>query len=100
MGFAAAAAYGVLGTALLAAGATIRSQASMAGVPLYDADGATNPAALAGVVGASLAAFGVATLAFAAVEAVDRTSVVVVAGYAIAVLCIALAAGSRTRRYE
>jgi len=100
MGIVAASVYALLGVALLAAGVALRSRESMDDVPLYDPASATDPVALARTVGLSLVAFGVSTLAFAAVEAVDRTDVVVVAGYGVLVLTIALLTATRTRTYE
>lgn len=100
MGIVVAAAYALVGLALLLAGVALRSQESMDDVPFYDQASATNPVALARVIGLSLVAFGVSTLAFAAVEAVDRTGVVVVAGYGVLVLSIALVTATRTRTYE
>jgi len=100
MELVAAAPYLALGTALLAGGWALYSARSVDALPLYDAEEATDPAALAVVLALSLAAFGVATLAFAAVQAADRNSVVVVATYGVVVLCIALATAWRTRAYE
>jgi hypothetical protein len=100
MGLVAGALYGVLGAARVAAGATLRARESMTSVPLYDPAAASDPAALARVVGASLVAFGAATLAFAALEGVDRTGGVVVAGDAVVVLAVALLTAARTRKYE
>lgn len=95
-----AALYGVLGVALLASGAFLLTRQSMQPVPLYDESVASDPAALARVLGLSLGALGVATLVFAAVEAVTSADVVVVSAYAVVVLSIALATTLRTRRYE
>jgi hypothetical protein len=100
MGIVVAGAYAALGVSLLFAGVTLRSRESMDDVPLYDPASATNPVALARTVGLSFVAFGVSTLAFAAVEAVGRTGVVVVAGYGVLVLSIALVTATRTRTYE
>lgn len=100
MGIVVASAYAVLGISLLAAGVALRSRESMDDVPLYDPASATNPGALARTIGVSLLAFGASTLAFAAAEAVDSTGVVVVAGYGVLVLCIALVTATRTRTYE
>lgn len=100
MGIVVAAAYATIGLALLAAAGALFAAESMDGVPLYDPATASNPAALARVLGLSLAAFAVVTLAFAAFEAVDRTTTPVVAGYTTLVLTIALLAATRTRKYE
>ena len=100
MGIVVAAVYGTLGAALLAGGHSLYTTESMDPVPLYDPETATDPAALARVLGLSLVAFALATLAFAAFEALDQTTGVVVAGYAVVVLCIALLTAARTRKYE
>jgi hypothetical protein len=100
MGALAAGLYGVLGVGLLAGSVALLTQQSMAAVPLYDESAASDPVALARVFGLSLGGLGVATLAFAAVEAVDAASVVAVSAYAVAVLCIALVTTFRTRQYE
>jgi hypothetical protein len=100
MGIVVAVVYTAIALALVAGGASLYSRASMDVVPLYDPDAATNPAALARVLGLSMLAFGVATLVFSALEAVDRTGVVVVATYGVAVLTIALVAATQTRKYE
>lgn len=100
MGIVAAAVYGTIGVALLAGGRVLYAAESMESVPLYDPETATNPAALARVLALSLAAFGLATVAFAAFEALDRTTGVVVSAYAVVVLCIALLTAVRTRKYE
>ncbi|WP_336036942.1 hypothetical protein [Halobacterium yunchengense] len=100
MGTVAAAGYAALGLALAAAGLALRRAETMSPVPLYDESTATDPAALARVLGAALVAFGAATLAFAALEAVERTGVVVVAGYGVVVLTVALVTAARTRHYE
>lgn len=100
MGIAVAAVYGTLAVALLAGGRSLYAAESMDPVPLYDAGTPADPASLARVLGVSLAAFAVATLGFAAFEAFDLTTGVVVAGYAVAVLCIALLTATRTRKYE
>lgn len=100
MGVAAAAVYGAIGVALLAGGRALYAAESMDSVPLYDPATATDPAALARVLGLSLAAFALATLAFAAFEALDRTTGVVVSAYAVVVLCVALLTAVRTRKYE
>jgi hypothetical protein len=100
MGIAAAAAYGTLAVTLLAGGRSLYAAESMDPVPLYDPGAAADPPALARVLALSLAAFATATLGFAAFEAFDRTTGVVVAGYAVVVLCIALLAAIRTRKYE
>ncbi|AHG03560.1 hypothetical protein HALDL1_08095 [Halobacterium sp. DL1] len=100
MGIVAAAAYGTLGAALLAAGRSLYVAESMDAVPLYDPETATDPRALARVLGLALVAFAIATLAFAGFEAIDRTTVVVAAGYAVVVLSIALLTAWRTRKYE
>jgi len=93
MGIVAAAAYGTLGAALLAAGRSLYVAESMDAVPLYDPETATDPRALARVLGLAL-------VAFAGFEAIDRTTVVVAAGYAVVVLSIALLTAWRTRKYE
>ncbi|MFB6072359.1 MAG: hypothetical protein ABEJ88_05250 [Halobacterium sp.] len=100
MGLVVAAAYAAIASALLAAGVALHSAETMDPVPLFDSSSATNPVALARVVGASLVAFGVATLAFAALEALDQTTTSVVAGYTTVVLVVALLTASRTRKYE
>jgi hypothetical protein len=100
MELVAAAPYAVLAAALFAGGWALYSAGSMDAVPLYDAEAAADPAALAALLGLTLVAFGVATLAFAAVQVLDRNSVVVVAGYGVVVLCIALATAWRARAYE
>lgn len=100
MGIVVAAAYAVIGFGLLAAGRSLLAAESMNGVPLYDPETASNPAALARVLALSLAAFAVATIAFAAFEAVDRTTTPVVAGYTTVVLTVALLAATRARKYE
>lgn len=100
MGIVVAAVYAALAVLLIAGGVALVAQQSMAGVPMYDPETATDPTALARVLGLSLVAFGVATLAFAAVEAVDRTTVVTVAAYGVAVLGIAVLTAARTRKYE
>lgn len=96
----AAALYGALGVALLGSGAALFSRQSMAGVPLYDESAASDPAALARVLGLSLVALGVTTVGFAAVEFAGGADVVTVSAYAVAVLCIALVTTVRTRKYE
>jgi len=100
MELVAAAPYLALAAALFGGGWALYSARSVEPLPLYDAETATDPAALAGVLARSLTAFGVATLAFAAVRATSRGSVVVVATYGVVVLCIALATAWRTRAYE
>lgn len=100
MGLAVAAVYATLAVALLAGGRSLYVAESMDHVPLYDPETATDSTALARVLGLSLAAFAVATLAFAAFEALDRTTGVVVSAYAVVVLCIALLTAARTRKYE
>ncbi|MFB6269225.1 MAG: hypothetical protein ABEH83_04725 [Halobacterium sp.] len=100
MGIVAAAAYAAIAVALVAAGVALYSRGSMDAVPLFDPEAATDPVALARTIGVSLAAFGLVTLAFAAFEAVDETGVVVVAGYGVVVLVIALVTATRTRKYE
>lgn len=100
MGMVVAAVYAALAVVLIAGGVALFAQQSMADVPLYDPETATDPSALARVLGLSLVAFGAATLAFAAVEAVDRTTVVTVAVYGFAVLGIAVLTAARTRKYE
>lgn len=96
----AAALYGTLGIGLLASGAVLVSRQSMAAVPLFDDATATDPAALARVLGLSLGALGVTTLAFAGVEATGGADVVAVSAYAVVVLCIALLTTFKTRAYE
>ncbi|WP_232701486.1 hypothetical protein [Halobacterium wangiae] len=100
MGIVVAAVYGTLAVALLAGGRSLYAAESMDPVPLYDPETTSDPRALARVLGLSLVAFALATLAFAAFEALDRTTGVVVAGYAVVVLCIALLTAARTRKYE
>ena len=100
MGIVVAAVYGTLGAALFSGGRSLYAAESMDPVPLYDPETTTDPAALARVFGLSLVAFALATLGFAAFEAFDRTTGVVVAGYAVVVLCIALLTAARTRKYE
>lgn len=101
MDLAAAAPYAALAAALFAGGWTLYSAGSMDAVPLYDEAAASDPGALAVVFALSLAAFGVATLAFAGFRATARGSVVVVvSGYGVVVLCIALATAWRARAYE
>lgn len=100
MGLVAAAAYAAIGAALIGSGAALWTRESMDDVPLYDAASATNPAALARVLGLSLVAFGVSTLVFAGFEVVDRTSVVVVSAYGVVVLSVGVVAATRTREYE
>jgi hypothetical protein len=100
MDYVAAAPYGLLGVFLVVGGALLYAAESMAGVPLYEAGSASDPAALARVLGASLSAFGVSTLAFAALHALDRADVVVVASYGVVVLCTAFLTAWRVRPYE
>lgn len=100
MALVAAAPYAALAAALFAGGWALYSAGSMDAVPLYDAEAAADPAALTGVIALSLAAFGVATLAFAGFQVADRNSVVVVSGYGVVVLCIALVTAWRARAYE
>lgn len=100
MGIVVAAVYAVLAVVLIAGGVALVAQQSMEGVPLYDPETATNPSALARVLGLSLVAFGAVTLTFASVEAIDRTNVVAVAVYGFAVLGIAVLTAARTRKYE
>ncbi|CAM2827736.1 hypothetical protein [Halobacterium salinarum] len=100
MGVVAALPYGLLTGGLLAASWGLLRAGSMTVVPLYDADAASDPAALSTVVAVSLAAFAVATLAFTVLRAVGRDSVVVVAGYGVAVLSVALTTAWRARAYE
>lgn len=100
MGTVAAVAYGALGLSLLAAGGVLRTRRSMADVPFYDPSDASDPAALASVLGISLGLLGAVTVGFAAVEAADEASGVVVAVYAVVVLSIALVTALRTRPYE
>ena len=96
----AAAPYLALAAALFAGGWALHSAGSVDVLPLHDADATTDPAGLAVVLARSLAAFGVATLAFAAAQAAGRNSVVAVSSYGVVVLCIALATSWRTRAYE
>jgi len=100
MELVAATPYLALAAALLAGGWALYDAGSVEVLPLYDAEAATDPAALAVVLALSLVAFGVATLAFATVQAAGRNSVVVVAAYGVVVLCIALATAWRSRAYE
>lgn len=100
MGVVAGALYGALGVALVAAGLWLRDREAMGSVPLYDADAAADPAALARVLGLSLAAFGLLTLAFGALETFDWTSSAVVGAYAVAVAGVAFATARESRQYE
>lgn len=100
MELVAAAPYVALAVALFAGGWALYDAGSVDALPLYDAETATDPAALAAVLALSLTALGVATLAFAGVQAAGRNSVVVVATYGVVVLCVALATAWRTRAYE
>lgn len=100
MELVAAAPYLALSVALFAGGWALYSAGSVDALPLYDADAATDPDALAVVLALSLTAFGVATLAFAGIQATGQNSVVVVATYGVVVLCIALGTAWRTRAYE
>lgn len=100
MDVVAALPYAALAAALLAGGWALYRAGSMAAVPLYDAETASDPAALSVVLAVSLGALGVVTLAFAGLHAAGRSSVVVVAGYGVVVLCIALGTAWRTRAYE
>lgn len=100
MDVVAALPYAALAAALLAGGWALYRAGSMTAVPLYDAATASDPAALSVVLAASLAALGAVTLAFAGLHAAGRSSVVVVAGYGVVVLCIALGTAWRTRAYE
>lgn len=100
MGTLAAVGFALAALLLLAAGAGLRSRGSMGDVPFYDAGDATDPAALARIVAASLVAFGALTLAFAAFEAVDGATETVVAAYAVAVMAIAIVTAGVTRKYE
>lgn len=100
MGVAAAALYGLLGVLLVGGGQTLYAAESMEDVPLYDAAAATNPPALARVLGVSLATFGVATLALAAAEALEKATVVVVSGYLVLVVSTALLTALQARNYE
>ena len=100
MELVAAAPYLALAAALFGGGWALYSAGSVDALPLYDAEAASDPAALAIVLALSLTAFGVATLAFAGVQATGRNSVVVVATYGVVVLSIALATAWRTRAYE
>jgi|GEM_PF-1449631 len=100
MELVAAAPYLAIAAALFAGGWVLYSAGSVEVLPLYDADAATDPAALSVVLALSLTAFGVATLAFAGLQAAGRNSVVAVATYGVVVLCIALATAWRTRAYE
>ncbi|MCD2199264.1 hypothetical protein LPA44_05035 [Halobacterium sp. KA-4] len=100
MGLVAGAIYGALGVVLVGAGLVLRRQESMDDVPLYDPDAAEDPAALARLLGLSLAVFGLVTLAFGVAETFDRATGVVVGGYALVVLFVALVTAVRSRRYE
>jgi hypothetical protein len=100
MGTVAAGLYASLAVVLLASGAILYARESMASVPLYDAAAATDQEALARVLGLSLGALGVTTLAFAAVEFVYGAAGVAVSVYAGVVLCVALVTTLRTRKYE
>lgn len=100
MDYVAAAPYGLLGVLLAVSGGLLYAAESMDGVPLYEAGSAADPAALARVLGVSLVAFGIATLAFAALRAVNQDDVVVVASYAVVVLCTALLTAWRAQPYE
>lgn len=100
MGIVAAVVYGALGLALVAAGGALRARRSMADVPFYDPSDATDPEALAQVLGLSLSVLGIATLAFAAVEAFGGADGIVVAAYAVVVLTVALVTALQTRQYE
>jgi hypothetical protein len=100
MDFVAAAPYGLLGVLLAVSGGLLYAAESMDGVPLYETGSAADPAALARVLGVSLVAFGASTLVFAGLRAVNRTDVVVVASYAVVVLCTALLTAWRARPYE
>ncbi|MFC3478930.1 hypothetical protein [Halobacterium litoreum] len=100
MGLLVAVAYAAIAVGLLAAGRALFVAESMDGVPLYDPAEAEDPDALARVLGVSLVAFAVATFAFAAFEASDGTTTIVVAGYTTLVLTIALLTAARTRKYE
>lgn len=100
MGTLAAVGYALTAFLLLAAGAGLLSRGSMDIVPLYDAERATDPFALARVVALSLAAFGVLTLAFAVLEALDETTETVVAAYAVGVMAVAVITAGFTRKYE
>ncbi len=100
MGLVAGALYGALGVVLVAAGLALRRRESMDGVPLYDPEAAEDPVALARLLGLALAVFGLVTLAFGVAETFDRATGVVVGGYVLVVLFVALVTAVRSRRYE
>jgi len=100
MGLVAGVLYGALGVALVAAGLALRRRESMDGVPLYDPETASDPAALSRLLGLALSAFGLFTLAFGVAETFDRATGVVVVAYGLVVLLVALATAARSRRYE
>jgi len=100
MGLLVAVAYAAIALALLAAGRALFVAESMDGVPFYDPADAEDPAALARVLGVSLVAFSLSTFAFAAFEAVERTTTIVVAAYTTLVLTVALLTATQTRKYE
>lgn len=100
MDYVAAAPYGLLGVLLAVGGGLLYAAESMEGVPLYERGSASDPAALARVLGVSLVVFGVTTLAFAGFRAVNQDDEVVVASYGVVVLCTALLTAWRTRPYE
>ena len=100
MELVAAAPYAALAATLFAGGWALYRAGSVDVLPLFDAEAANDPAALAVVLALSLTAFGLATLAFAGVQATGRNSVVVVATYGVVVLTIAIATAWRTRAYE
>jgi uncharacterized membrane protein HdeD (DUF308 family) len=100
MGLVAGVRYGALGVALVAAGLALRRRESMDGVPLYDPETASDPAALSRLLGLALAVFGLVTLAFGVAETFDHATEAVVGAYALVVLLVALVTAVRSRRYE
>lgn len=100
MGTIAAAGYALVGVLLLAAGGVLYARESMAAVPFYDATRATDPVALSRLLAHSLVAFGALTLGFAALTLLDRTGEIVVAGYAVGVMAVAVVTAGVTRQYE
>lgn len=100
MGTLAAVGFALAAVLLLAGAAGLRSRGSMDAIPLYDVEDTTDPVALARVVALSLGTFGVLTLAFAALEALDETTETVVAAYAVGVMAVAIVTAGFTRTYE